>query len=54
MLINLAPKARDWQPLSEEEQKKIAAGFQALNQVPGVTTAPGRIPTENHDAQLLS
>jgi hypothetical protein len=39
MLINLGPQARDWRSLSEEEQKTIAAGYQQLNQTPGVTPA---------------
>jgi hypothetical protein len=37
MLINLGPKARDWQSLPEDEQKAIVAGWQALNSTPGVT-----------------
>jgi hypothetical protein len=37
MLINLGPKARDWQSLPEDEQKSIVAGWQALNAIPGVT-----------------
>jgi hypothetical protein len=37
MLINLGPKARDWQNLSEEEREQLSAGFKALNQTPGVT-----------------
>jgi hypothetical protein len=37
MLINLGPKARDWQSLPEDEQKAIVAGWQALNATPGVT-----------------
>jgi len=37
MLINLGPRARDWQSLPKEEQRAIAAGYQALNQTPGVT-----------------
>jgi hypothetical protein len=37
--INLGPKARDWRSLSEEEQKAIAAGYQEINQMPGVTPA---------------
>ena len=39
MLINLGSEARDWRSLSEEEQKTIAAGYQQLNQTPGVTPA---------------
>lgn len=37
MLINLGPRARDWRNLTKEEQKEIAAGYQAINQTPGVT-----------------
>jgi hypothetical protein len=46
MLINLGPAARDWQSLPEDEQKKIAAGWQALNQTPGVTPGLGLQPPE--------
>jgi hypothetical protein len=44
MLINLGPKARDYRNLSAEEQQEIAAGFQALNQTPGVTPGLGLQP----------
>lgn len=37
--INLGPTARDWRSLSEDERKTIAAGYQQLNQTPGVTPA---------------
>lgn len=37
MLINLGPEARDWRNLPVEQQKEIAAGYQALNETPGVT-----------------
>jgi hypothetical protein len=37
MLINLGPDARDWQNRSAEEQQRIVAGWQAINQTPGVT-----------------
>jgi hypothetical protein len=37
MLINLGPKARDWQSLPEDERNAVVAGWQALNQTPGVT-----------------
>ncbi|HTZ85555.1 MAG TPA: YciI family protein [Solirubrobacteraceae bacterium] len=37
MLINLGPRARDWRNLTEQEQKEIAAGYQEVNQTPGVT-----------------
>jgi hypothetical protein len=46
MLINLGPQARDWRNLSEEQQKEIAAGWQALNQTPGVTPGIGLAPPE--------
>jgi hypothetical protein len=37
--INLGPLARDWRSLSEDQQKAIAAGYQQLNETPGVTPA---------------
>jgi hypothetical protein len=37
--ISLGPKARDWQSLPEDQQKAIAAGYQQINQTPGVTPA---------------
>jgi hypothetical protein len=37
MLINLGPEARAWRSLPEEEQRAIMAGWQALNEAPGVT-----------------
>jgi hypothetical protein len=46
MLINLGPKARDWQSLTEEERNALQAGFQALNQTPGVTPGIGLAPPE--------
>ncbi|MBV8944273.1 MAG: hypothetical protein JO046_11175 [Solirubrobacterales bacterium] len=46
MLINLGPKARDWRNLSQEEQKQIAQGYQALNSTPGVTPGIGLAPPE--------
>ena len=45
MLINLG-KARDWRNLTEEEQKQLAEGFQALNGTPGVTPGIGLAPPE--------
>lgn len=44
MLINLGPKARDYRNLSADEQRELAAGFQALNQTPGVTPGLGLQP----------
>jgi hypothetical protein len=46
MLINLGPKARDWQQMTEEERSSLQAGFQALNQTPGVTPGIGLAPPE--------
>lgn len=46
MLINLGPKARDYKNLSEDEQKAIAAGYQTLNQTPGVTPGNGLQPPD--------
>ena len=46
LLINLGPKARDWRSLSEEEQKEIAAGWQAINQTPGLTPGTQLAPPE--------
>lgn len=37
--INLGPRARDWRSLSEDQRKAIAAGYQQLNETPGVTPA---------------
>lgn len=44
MLINLGPKARDWQSLSEDERNALQSGFQELNQTPGVTPGIGLAP----------
>jgi hypothetical protein len=46
LLINLGPKARDWKSMSEEDQKAIAAGWQAINQTPGVTPGNQLQPPE--------
>jgi hypothetical protein len=46
MLINLGPAARDWQRLPEDEQKKIVAGWGAVNQTPGVTPGTQLSPPE--------
>jgi hypothetical protein len=43
MLINLGPRARDWRNLTTEEQREIAAGYQAINQTPGVSPNPLRL-----------
>src|SRR4051794_24781961 len=46
MLINLGPKARDFQSLPEDEQKEIYAGWKALNETPGVTPGNQLQPPE--------
>jgi hypothetical protein len=46
LLINLGPKARDYQSLSEEQQKAIAAGYKAVNETPGVTPGEGLAPPD--------
>ncbi len=46
LLINLGPEARDWRSLPQEEQKAIAAGYQAINQTSGVTPGEGLQPPE--------
>jgi hypothetical protein len=46
MLINLGPQARDWQSLPEDEQKQVVAGWQTLNQTPGVTPGNQLQPPE--------
>jgi hypothetical protein len=46
LLINLGEKARDYPNMSPEEQKEIAAGWQALNQTAGVTPGTGLEPPE--------
>jgi hypothetical protein len=46
MLINLGPEARNWQSLPEDAQKAIYAGWQAINQTPGVTPGNQLQPPE--------
>jgi hypothetical protein len=46
MLINLGPQARDWRNLPAQEQREIQAGWQALNETPGVTPGLGLQPPE--------
>jgi len=51
LLINYgdAPTPLDpdaWGRLSPDEQKAVYAGYQAINQTPGVTTAPQLEPVE--------
>ena len=47
LLINLGPEARAWRNLPEAEQRKVAAGWQAINETPGVTPGNGLQPPEN-------
>ncbi len=46
MLINLGPQVRDYGSLSPEDQQAVGAGFQELNQTPGVTPGIGLAPPE--------
>jgi hypothetical protein len=46
LLINLGPKARDWQSLPEDEQKKVVAGWQAITETPGLTAGHRLQPPE--------
>jgi hypothetical protein len=46
MLINLGPKARDWQSLGEDEQKQIFAGWKTVSDTPGVTPGARLQPPE--------
>jgi hypothetical protein len=46
ILINLGPKVRDFQNLSEDERQQIADGFKLLNQTPGVTPGIGLAPPD--------
>ena len=60
ILINLGPEARDWRSLSEEEQQKIAAGWGAVNQTPGVSPGMQLQPPETattvrgHDGRVVT
>ena len=60
ILINLGPEARDWRSLPEEEQKKIAAGWGAVNQTPGITPGMQLQPPETattvrgHDGKVVT
>ncbi len=47
MLINLGSKGRDWRSLSQEEQQEIFAGYQALNETPGVSPGVRLSPPES-------
>jgi hypothetical protein len=46
LLINLGPRARDFQNMSPDEQKAIAAGWQAINETPGLTPGNQLQPPE--------
>ncbi len=46
LLINLGSKARDFESLTEDEQKQIAAGYQSINKTPGVTPGVWLQPPE--------
>ena len=46
LLINLGSRARDRKSLTEDEQKAMAAGYQAINQTPGVTPGNRLQPPE--------
>jgi hypothetical protein len=46
MLINLGPKARDFQGLPEDEQKRVVAGWTAINETPGLTPGNRLQPPE--------
>jgi hypothetical protein len=46
MLIHLGPQVRDYPNLSADDQQAVAAGFQAINQTPGVTPGSRLAPPE--------
>ena len=46
MLINLGPRARDWANMPEDEQQRVAAGWQAVNETPGLTPGNRLQPPE--------
>jgi hypothetical protein len=46
MLINLGPKAREFQSLPQDEQKAVNAGWKAINETPGVTPGNQLQPPE--------
>ncbi len=46
LLINLGPKARDFQSMSPDDQRAIAAGWEAVNQTPGLTPGNRLQPPE--------
>ncbi len=46
MLINLGPRARDWANMPEDERQRVAAGWQAVNETPGLTPGNQLQPPE--------
>ena len=46
MLINLGPRARDWQSLPEDERTKVGAAWQEFNKTPGMTPGNRLQPPE--------
>src|ERR671914_1973443 len=46
MLLIQQPEAPDWEGLSEDEQRAVAEGYQAINQTPGVTPGVWMEPPE--------
>ena len=54
MFINLGTKARDFRSLSADEQQAIGAGYQAVNQTPGVTPGIGLQPPEHATTVTVS
>jgi hypothetical protein len=46
MLINLGPEARDYQSMTADQQQAVAAGWQAINETPGVTPGTQLQPPE--------
>jgi hypothetical protein len=46
MLINLGPEARDYQSMTPDQQQAVAAGWQAINETPGVTPGTQLQPPE--------
>jgi hypothetical protein len=46
LLIHLGEQARNWQSLPEDERNSVIAGWQALNQTPGLTPGQQLQPPE--------
>jgi hypothetical protein len=40
------PQSEEWTQLSEDEQKAVYSDYQAINEMPGVTTGPWLQPPE--------